>query len=249
MITKLSLLHYLSEKTYKKICRKLDLDDGDSKIQYNDTSYSEKLICRIHPFNIQYRKFGHVWFLSVDIDFQMYRNENENFEQELFSEYAKIFGKDVMSDFPSYEKIYCGYIEYSDVVAVSNADNIIYNMKILGCPPEQLDENRWAEYKKPHGTIEFCVSKVDDTHIKILARCHGTALQKRIKDKSLHHMGAGVSAAKMVSEETENEIMRWLYAKHNIAARTPIIITKRANKHTLSTFCKVISHHQPVSLL
>lgn len=216
MINKFSLLHYLSEETYKNICRKLGLDDSARKVKDNYISYSDRLICRVHPFNILYNQFGHIWFLSVDIDFQKYHHAYENFGHELFKEYAKLFGNDVMSDFPAFENIYCGYIEYFDVITVCNTDNAIRGMAASGCPPEQLDENRWAEYKKPHGTIEFCVSKVDDTHIKTLARCHGTALQKRIKDKSLHHAGAGISAAKMVSEEIESEIMNWLYSKHKI---------------------------------
>ena len=52
--------------------------------------------------------------------------------------------------------------------------------------------------------------------IKSVARCHGTALQKRIMDKSLHHMGAGVCVAKMVKEETEKEIMDWLCSRYKI---------------------------------
>ena len=100
----------------------------------------------------------------------------------------------------------------------SGADGVIKTMAASGRAPEQLDENKWPEYKKPHGTIEFCVSKADAAHIKTLARRHGTALQKRVKDKSLHHLGGGVSAAKMIEEQTENDIMNRLYSKHKTPA-------------------------------
>ncbi|MGF7143842.1 hypothetical protein HNQ56_002272 [Anaerotaenia torta] len=216
MINKLNLLHYLSEKTYKSICRNLGLDEGDSKVRNNHLLLSDELVCRIHPFNILYNQFGHVWFLSVGINFQKFQQAYENFEKVLFGEYEKLFGKDAMSDFPVFQDIYCDYIEYSNVIKINSAEETIRSMAASGCLPEQLEESRWEEYKKPHGTIEFCVSRVDDTHMKTLARCHGTALQKRIKDTSLHHMGAGIKAAKMVSEETESEIMNWLYSKQKI---------------------------------
>lgn len=216
MIVKFNLLHYLSKETYKNICLNLGLDDGDHKIKDNHALYPDKLICRVHPFNILYEQFGHVWFLSIDIDFQKFQDTYENFERELLSGYLKLFGTDAMNDFPEYKNIYCGYIEYFNILKVENASLVINNMAAQGCPPEQLNEARWAEYKKPHGTIEFCVSKQDESHIKALARCHGTALKKRIKDTSLHHMGTGISLAKMVTEQTESEIMNWLYKKYKI---------------------------------
>ncbi len=213
MINKLSLMHYLSEETYKIICRKLKLDDSHHKTKDNFVLFPDRFISCVYPFNIVYNQFGHVWFLSVDINFQKL---HPNFEYELLNEYTNLFGENAMSDFPAFENIYCSYIEYSDILTVGSTDLILTSMASTGCVPEQLDEKRWGEYKKPHGTIEFCVSKVDDTHLKILARCHGTALQKRIKDKALHHMGAGIKLTEMIKEETEIEIMNWLYAKHRI---------------------------------
>jgi hypothetical protein len=217
MIKNLKLLHYLSEQTYKNICNKLGLDDSDRKTKDNHVLYPDKLIYFIHPFNIIYEQFGHTWFLSVSIDFQKFQQPHMCFKNELFSEYTKLFGQDAMNDFPAFENIYCNYIEYANVLTVDNADRVIKNMAASGCVLEQLNENKWAEYKKPHGTIEFCVSKSDDIHIKTLARCHGTALQKRVKDKSLHHLGGGVCVAKMVDEQTESDIMNWLYAKYKIS--------------------------------
>ena len=216
MIIKLSLQQYLSEKTYHHICRKLDLRGSGRKTKENERLYPGELISRIHPFNIVYKEFGHTWFLATDIDFTQFHGEYASFQKTLLDGYAGLFGREVMEDFPAYEQFYCGYIEYADTLRVKSADQVIQSMMAAGSPPEQLEESRWAEYKKPHGTIAFCVSKVDDTSVKVLARCYGTALQKRIRDKSLHHMGAGVSITKMVSPETEGEIMNWLYARHKI---------------------------------
>lgn len=216
MISKMNLLQYLSEETYQLICDNLKLDGSSRKIKDNYRQFPGDLVCRVHPFNIVYNQFGQVWFLSIDIDFQQYKKGYRDFEGILYGEYLNIFGKAAMRNFPAYENIYCNYIEYRNDLEVENADQTIRNMALSGCPPEQLDERRWSDYKKPHGTIEFCVSKLGDTIIKTMARCHGTALQKRIKDKSLHHMGAGVCVSKMASEETEKEIMDWLYSKYKI---------------------------------
>ncbi len=217
MISKMSLLQYLSEETYQTICDRLGLDDRSRKIKDNFRQFPEAFVCRVHPYHIQYEQFGQVWFLSADIDCEKYEKGCQDFEKTLYEEYAGILGQEAMGHFPAYENIYCSYIEYRNQLQVTSADEVIRNMALSGCPPEQLDERRWSEYKKPHGTIEFCVSKAEDTVIKSVARCHGTALQKRIKDKSLHHMGAGVRVAKMVREETEKEIMDWLCSRYKIA--------------------------------
>ena len=216
MIKSLNLLHYPSQQTYKAVCGQLGLNAADRQIKGNHAFYPGEPICLVHPYNIIYDSFGHVWFLSVSIDFQKLMQGKENFETKLFSEYTKLFGENVMNGFPAIDDIYCKYIEYENTVTVQDADSVIKDMAASGCPPEQLDENKWTEYKKPRGTIEFCVSKIDDTHLKTLARCHGTALQKRIKDKSLCQMGAGVRVAKMVEEQTETDIINGLYSKHKI---------------------------------
>ena len=43
-------------------------------------------------------------------------------------------------------------------------------------------------------------------------------VKNRIKDKSCH-VATGVSAAKIVNEQTEAEIMNWLYKKYKIEKR------------------------------
>jgi len=215
MLKKMNFLHYLSDNTYKKICQKLNLDESDHKVGDNDINFPGKLICRVHPFNILYKTFGHIWFLSVDVNFEMSRNKYIDFEKELYGEYSKLFGQDVMADFPTYDGISCGYAEYYDEIAVDDADLVIGSMADSGCPPEQLDETKWPQYKKPHGTIGFCVSKIDGTQIKALARCHGTAMKKRIKDRK-YHITTGISAAKIVNEQTEREIVDWLRKRHKI---------------------------------
>jgi hypothetical protein len=217
MIAKMSLLHYPSEAAYKSICRKLGLDGDDSKTA-GELSFPNEFICGIHPFNILYERFGQICFLSVDLDMSKFKAQCADFEKTLFDAYLNIFGEEAMADFPAYKDIYCNYIEYADVLRVDSADQIINTMSASGCPPEQLDEAGWPDYQKPHGTIAFCVSKVDGTHIKTLARCHGTALQKLVKDKSLHRAGAGISVSKMIGRETEDEIMGWLYARYKISA-------------------------------
>lgn len=213
MITNLRLLHHLSEDTYKNVCRRLGIyEEGRMKNKF--VMYPDKPIYRIEPFNLAYKEFGHIWFLYLFIDFPKFQCKYADFKDKLFAEYEKLFGKEVMGDFPSFEAINCAYVEYSNIFKVNDADEIIKNMTALKCPPEQLDKNLWNQFKKPHGTIEFCVAKKDKTHIETLARCRGSALKKRI-DASLH-VGTGINPAAIVSEQTENDIVGWLLSRYKI---------------------------------
>jgi len=217
MIGNLRLLHYLSSDTYKNICQLLNLDDSESKTKENFVSYPDKPIFRIHPFNIIYKQFGHIWFLNVFIDFPKFQCDYTDFNRRLFEQYGKLFGKNIMEDFPAYEQIICEYVEFYNVFEVINADNVEKNARKLGSPPVNPDQDisSMTNVNKPHGKIEFCISKKDDNHIESLAHCFGTALKKRIKDKSFHGP-VGIKAAKIVNRQTEEEIVNWLLEKYSI---------------------------------
>ena len=82
------------------------------------------------------------------------------------------------------------------------------------CVPEQLDKALWDKYKKPHGTIEFCIS-IEGDAVETLARCHGTALKKRVTDTSLHRT-VGLMPEAAVNKDTETDILNWLYKRYHI---------------------------------
>ena len=217
MIGNLKLLHYLSNDTYKNICRILNLDDGDSKTKDNYVSYPEKAILRIHPFNILYKQFGQIWFLNVFIDFPKFQCEYTDFSRRLFEQYKEMFGKDIMKDFPVFEQIICEYVEFRNIFEVSNADSVVKNARKLGSLPVYPvpDIFNLTNANIPHGKIEFCISKQDGKHIETSAHCFGTALKKRIKDKSFHGP-VGIKASKIVNRQTEEEIVNWLLVKYEI---------------------------------
>jgi len=220
MIRNLKLLHYLSKDTYTNICQTLHLDDNVSKSKDNSISYPDKPIFRIHPFNIIYKQFGHIWFLNVFVDFPKFQCDYSGFGDQLFEHYRKLFGKNIMEDFPIFEQIICEYVEFYNIFEVTNADIAEKWARELGCPPVNpyLDIGSLTNVNKPHGKIEFCISKKDDKHIETLAHCFGTALKKRIKDKSFHGP-VGIKAAKIVNRQTEEEIVNWLLHKHNFSLR------------------------------
>ena len=220
MIRNLKLLHYLSEETYKNICHALDLDDSESKTKDNFISYPDKPIFRIHPFNIMYKQFGHIWFLNVVVDFPKFQCDYSGFGSQLFDQYKNIFGKNIMEDFPVFEQIICEYVQFYNIFEVANTDSVEKDARKLGCPPvnTDLDIGSLTNVNKPHGKIEFCVSRKDDKHIETLAHCFGTALKKRIKDKSFHGP-VGIKAVKIVNRQTEEEIVNWLLDKHKFPLR------------------------------
>lgn len=219
MIQKLNLLHYLSEDTYKKICLNFNLETSES-ITNNFVTFTDEKIRKISLFNIFYKQFGRIWFMDVEIDYPKFDCTYDTFEQNLYDHYYSVFGDKIMDDFPSYDQLCCNYIEYSSVIKAANTSDIIKKLKTK-CKPEQLDKSLWEQYKKPHGIIEFCVS-VNKDIIEILARCHGTALKKRILDPSLHRT-VGLIPSAAINDSTENYILNWLYKKHGIEVKTPLI--------------------------
>jgi hypothetical protein len=165
-----------------------------------------------------YKQFGHIWFLNVFIDFPKFQCDYTGFSGLLFEQYRKLFGKIIMEDFPAFEQIICEYVEFYNIFEVTDAENIEKDAGKSGCPPvnPDLDIGSLTNINKPHGKIEFCISKKDDKHIETLAHCFGTALKKRIKDKSFHGP-VGIKAAKIVNRQTEEEIVNWLLEKYSIA--------------------------------
>jgi hypothetical protein len=217
MIKTLKLLHYLSEDTYKNICNVLALDSSVQIGKNNFVSYPDKAIFQIHPFNILYKQFGHIWFLNIFIDFQKFQCGYNDFEQRLFIQYEKSFGKKIMNDFPTFEQIICEYVSFYNILKIKNIDNVIKSVREYGCPSieNELDICNLKNADKPHGKIEFCISKKDNSHIETLAHCFGTALKKRIKDKSLHGP-VGIKVSKIVNRQTEEEIVNWLLEKNKL---------------------------------
>ncbi len=215
MIQKIRLLHYLSENTYRKICDKVNLVYNPGQIGDNYIEYPEKPISRIQMFNINYKDFGHIWFMHINVDFPKFNCTYHDFQAMLYESYNVLFGAEIMSDFPSYDQINCDYIEYYSILEVDNAKTVISELSEKKCIPEQLDKALWGKYKKAHGTIEFCLAMSDDTHIETLARCHGTALKKRITNTDFHR-ATGITPSIAINIITENEIVGWLKQKYNI---------------------------------
>lgn len=215
MIKNIRCLHYLTESTYKNICQVLELDCSDQKTKGNFIFNPKRSIYRINLFNIVYKTFGHIWFLCTSMSFADFKCSNENFQQELFAKYSEVFGEKAMTDFPAFENINCEHIEYYNVFKVENADAVMEKLRLQGCLPVLYDLKDDDYVGKPRGKIEFCVSKKDDTHIETLARCHGGILKQRIKDKSFH-IATGVSAAKMIEEQIEKNIVDSLLKRYKI---------------------------------
>jgi hypothetical protein len=215
LIQKIRLLHYLSEHTYKRICDKVNLIYSPSQIGDNFIAYPEKPISRIQMFNINYKELGHIWFMHINVDFPKFNCAHNDFESRLYESYNVLFDTGIMSDFPIYDQINCDYIEYSTILDVNDAKAVMSRLSKKGCVPEQLDKALWEKYKKAHGTIEFCLSAIDGTHIETLTRCHGTALKKRISNTDFHR-ATGITPTISVNIQTENEIVSWLRQKYNI---------------------------------
>ncbi len=208
MIVNIRLLHYLSEETYKTICNRLGLDPSYSRIGENYIEYADSPISKVHMFNIDYKSLGRIWFMHVDVDFPRFTCTYEEFPDRLFAAYRVLFGEDAMSDFPAYDCINCDYIEYTSVIEIYNADNAIEKLQTGKCVPEQLDRLLWEKYQKPNSTISFYICKEDDSHLRLHAKCHGTALKRRIKDASLHR-ATGITPNTAINAETERNIIDW----------------------------------------
>ena len=165
MIANIGLLHYISENTYKKICDKLELNSNTRIAKYNFITYHDSAITKIQLYNIKYKAFGHIWFMHIDVNFPYFGCSYDEFPTKLYEAYNELFGPDIMSDFPAYDSLNCDYIEYTDVIEVDNADNVIHHLENSKCVPEQLHRELWDKYKKPHGTIEFCLDKEDTSSL------------------------------------------------------------------------------------
>jgi hypothetical protein len=214
MITDVKLVHYLNENTYKQVCEKLKLSTAHSLTSGNFVRIENKKIYYIELYNILYKQFGHIWFMSVHVDFPKFDCEYDEFEKSLYKAYHKILGEKIMANFPLYNEATCDHIEYSDLLTVENADEKLASLQKGKCLPEQLNRTLWSEYKKPNGTLKLFLNKQDDTHIDVLASCHGTALKKRIKSE--FHNTVGIKPSKAVNADTEQEIMAWLYRNYKV---------------------------------
>ncbi len=207
MIQKIRLLHHLQQQTYEAICEKYAAGTQRNRVSFGDDILSFFL------YNIQYDAFGHIWFMDCIIDFPAFGASCKAFEEMLYASYHRWFGDDIMAAFPSYEQLVCTYIEYSAFLPFADAEAVLLRLAEK-CPPEQLHRELWAKYKKPHGTIEFCMAQVPGG-IETLARCHGTALKKRMSDPSVLR-DAGCVPTAIIDEKTEETIMNWLYGRYKL---------------------------------
>jgi hypothetical protein len=215
MIQKMKLLHYLTEETYRKIAERLQLDFQPSQIGENFVAFPDQPITRVQMFNIVYKQFGHVWFMNLELDFPRFGCTYDEFETKLYEHYNALFGADVMCDFPDYDQLNCDYIEYANTLEVADAKAEFVRLAASGCPPEQLDKALWDQFEKAHSTIEFCLAATDDTHLETLARCHGSALKKRLPEKHAHR-ATGITPLAAVNAEVESDILDWLRKRHGI---------------------------------
>ncbi|MHB1459831.1 MAG: hypothetical protein ACYC1M_00920 [Armatimonadota bacterium] len=213
MIVNIKLLHYLSKSTYKRICERLSLNSGDNIIGNNFVEYPGGVITKVHLFNINYKSFGRIWFMRVDVDFRLLSCSNEQFPEALRTACMGLFGKEAMDDYPAYDQINCDYVEYTAIADVGNADEAIKRLLQGKCSADQLDRDRWANYQKPHSTIALYICKEDDKHLSLLAKCHGTAMKRRIKTASLHR-ATGIMPSVAVNAQTEQSVFEFLWQQY-----------------------------------
>lgn len=212
MIQRMNLLHYLTKDTYEKICRRLHLDVNRAK--GNIAVFDKEKIRKIELYNIAYQEFGHIWFMDAEVDFPKFACDYDMFGKALYDDYLAIFDEKIMAGFPPYDQLCCSYIEYASLLTLGiDSSDITARLKEK-CAPEQLDKALWNQYKKSHGTIEFCVS-VERNRVETLARCHGTALKKRVDDARLHRT-VGLIPEAAVNKDTEADILSWLYKRYRI---------------------------------
>lgn len=215
MISDIRLLHYLTEDTYRLIARKLGLSEESPHNREDGACFAGDRIYRVKLFNIIYKQFGHIWFMYTFVDFDKFHCAYADFSGALYSAYDGMLGSRIMDGFPAYDAINCDYVAYRNSLRVDDADAVMDGLRGSGkYPPEQLDRARWDAFKKPHGTIEFCIDRQDESHLATLARCHGTAMKKRVDSK--YHRSTGVTPAKIVNEQTERELLRWLCGRYGL---------------------------------
>ena len=217
MINNIGLLHYLSQETYKGICEKLNLDDTDSKTGGNSISIPDNPVFHIKLYNIIYKQFGHIWFMETYLNFPKFGCSNENFGKNLFKQYGKLFGKDIMVNFPELEKIVCVYIEFLNEFNIHNADEIERKAIKSGClpVPSVFDIDNLKHRDKSHSNIHLYISKIGNEKIGTLTLGFGSALKKRISDK-IYHGPVGIKIPKMLDKQTETGIVNWALKKNNL---------------------------------
>ena len=213
MIQAMNFLHYLHADTYRAVCRALGLDETKPR---GAVTFENQFITNVSLYHVAYEQFGHIWFLDVRVDCTKLSGTHAGFAEELYAAYRTLFGAEAMQGFEAFNDACCNYIEYANRLAVSNADETLASLRGK-CAPEQLDETLWGSYKKPHATIEFCLCKESDTSLRTLARCHGTALKKRVKDETLHRT-VGITPAAALDTAAERDIFAWLCKRHGLDA-------------------------------
>ncbi len=215
MIQRINLLHYLSADTYEKICARFHFDIH--KARGNIAVFEREKIRKIDLYHIDYQEFGHIWFMDAEVYFPQFSCEYELFGERLYDAYLALFGGEIMWDFPSYDQLCCSYIEYASRLTLACDTAAFIDGLREKCAPEQLERALWSQYKKPHGTIEFCIS-VEGDRVETLARCHGTALKKRVTDRKLHKT-VGLIPEAAVNKKTEADILQWLYKRYCLAGK------------------------------
>lgn len=212
MIQRLNLLHYLTKDTYVKICTRLGLDKDAPR--GNIAVFENEKLSKIDLYHIDYKEFGHIWFMDVEVDFPKFACDYDMFGKMLYEQYRMFFKDNIMEDFPPYDQLCCTYIEYTSMSQLNGDSAGMIDLLKEKCVPEQLDKALWDKYKKPHGTIEFCLS-IEGNTVETLARCHGTALKKRVTDSSLHKT-VGLIPKAAINQDTETAILNWLYKRYNM---------------------------------
>lgn len=212
MIHTICQLHYLSEHAYRSIAGRFGLEKPYKSIGDNHVTFPGELITGLHFFNIQYEAFGHIWFMRATAEYPRFQCAREEFLPKLYQAYARLFGEENMGDIPKPREVNCDYVEYSAMLDMGDAGSALAKLASR-LSPEQLDKTQWGQYKKPHSTAEFLAAKADETHLEVLARCHGPALKRIVKDQSLH-LATGLSLPVAVSAETEEYVLKQLITRN-----------------------------------
>jgi hypothetical protein len=224
MIKQIQLVHYLSETTFKNLCKQLDSPAAKHYPYSHTFYYIDSPVSELQFFEVDLKQPIHIFIMESVIDFPGFGCDYTGFPAALYKKYNELFGGEIMRDFPEYNDICCDYIEYTDIIEVKNSDKTLERLLSDRCVPEQLDRARWSEFKKPQSTIKFCIAKKDDTHIETLACAHGMALKSRIKDKEFHKFN-GILPSRIINLAAEKEIMAWLMHMYNVIDKAEVIYT------------------------
>lgn len=215
MIQALHLLHYLEQGTYERVADVLGYSEKLRTGKSADVYFPSGGIRAIKLFDIEYKVFGHIWFLDAHFDFPSMNCTYEGFDSARKDAFAQVIGQRLAGEMPGYDALCCGYIEYGEALPVVDAEKTMSRLRLSKMAPEQLDKSKWETFEKPHATITFCVDKLDSTHLETLARCHGTALKRRIKDSACHKT-VGLLPRIAINQSTERDILDDLYRLHHV---------------------------------